>query len=419
VKKCVVGGLRGWRQVTRFGLITRQYAVYQTAFLFGGRLSLFMTSPRARAPWIDAIKLLAAQIIVWHHLCAYGPLADAAALVWPDLASLLFHKGRLAVQVFFVLAGYLAAQALTRVNHWSFGASAGLALKRYRRLVWPLCVALVLATTASAITRDVLPRDMVPTPAELPQLLAHLLLLQSVLGMESLSAGIWYVAIDFQLFLLQLLCFALPAALAAAGNQAVRWTKALAVGLMLASLWGVNLLPAWDNWAPYFFGSYGLGVCAFWASRSMNRLAWTTALVSAVGLALLIDFRGRILLAGVTALVVIGWRQSAAQQSDESKLGTWCMGALHAGAERSHALFLVHFPVLLLANGLWVAFPPWLNLEPNTASAATAMLLTWLAAWGLAHVFHAEVEATLTLRPAWKTGSIRPRLPWLKLPRSL
>ncbi|MFY7942592.1 MAG: acyltransferase family protein, partial [Burkholderiaceae bacterium] len=109
-----------------------------------------MTSPHARAPWVDAIKLMAAQIIVWHHLCAYGPLADAAAFVWPDLASLLYNKGRLAVQVFFVLAGYLAAQALTRVRHWGRSDIVGLAFKRYRRLVWPLCVALVLVIIASA-----------------------------------------------------------------------------------------------------------------------------------------------------------------------------------------------------------------------------------------------------------------------------
>jgi peptidoglycan/LPS O-acetylase OafA/YrhL len=377
-----------------------------------------MTSPHARAPWVDAIKLMAAQIIVWHHLCAYGPLADAAAFVWPDLASLLYNKGRLAVQVFFVLAGYLAAQALTRVSHWGRSDIAGLAFKRYRRLVWPLCAALVLVIIASAITSELLPSNMVSTEVEVPQLLAHLFLLQGVLGMESLSAGIWYVAIDFQLFLLLLLCFALPAALVSTRDKAVRWTKALTVGLMLMSLWGLNLLPAWDNWAPYFFGSYGLGVCAWWASRSANRQAWWIGLLIAVWLALLIDFRGRILLAGITAWVLIGWNQPA-RQVGESERSAWFARALHAGAERSYALFLVHFPVLLLANGLWVEAAPWLNVEPGPASTVAAVLLTWLASWGVAHVFYTVVEATPMLRPAWKTGTVRPRLPLLKLPRAL
>ena len=361
---------------------------------------------------------MAAQIIVWHHLCAYGPLADAAASVWPDLASVLYNKGRLAVQVFLVLAGYLATRVLSRVSDWHGNAIAGLAFKRYRRLAWPLCVALVLAIAASTLTSDLLPSSMASSTVELPQLLAHLLLVQGVLGVESLSAGVWYVAIDFQLFLLLLLCFALPALLISARDQAIRWTKALTVSLMLMSLWGLNLLPTLDNWAPYFFGSYALGVCAWWASRSANRQAWWTGLLIAVWMALLIDFRGRILLAGITAWVMIGWNQPAPQVR-ESELRAWCARALHAGAERSYALFLVHFPVLLLVNGLWVKAVPLLNFEPGPATTATAVLLTWLAAWGVAHVFHNVVEATPMLRPAWKTGTIRPRLPLLKLPRAL
>ena len=90
---------------------------------------------------------------------------------------------------------------------------------------------------------------------------------------------------------------------------------------------------------------------------------------------------------------------------------------MHAGAERSYALFLVHFPVLLLANGLWVEALPWLNVEPGPAGTAAAVLLTWLASWGVAHVFYTVVEATPMLRPAWKTGAISARLPLLKLPR--
>ncbi|XVJ71398.1 MAG: acyltransferase [Rhizobacter sp.] len=367
-----------------------------------------MTSPHARAPWVDAIKLMAAQIIVWHHLCAYGPLSDAAAQVGPDLASLLYNKGRLAVQVFFVVAGYLAAQGLARVNQWSFGASAALALQRYRRLVWPLCVALVLAIGAAAITRSLLPGSVVPAAAEWPQLLAHVFLLQGVLDMESLSAGIWYVAIDFQLFLLLLLCFALPATLAPSRHQALRWTRALTVTLMLTSLWAWNLLSDLDNWAPYFFGSYGLGVCAYWASRSRDKLTWWTGLVLAVWLALLIDFRGRILLAGITAWVLIAWGQPA-QQVRENQRGRWCLTVLQVGAERSYALFLVHFPVLLLANGLWVWALQVLNFQPGPIGTACAMLLTWLASWGLAHVFYTMVEARHVRGPMWKTRLMRPQ----------
>jgi hypothetical protein len=36
------------------------------------------------------------------------------------------------------------------------------------------------------------------------QIIAHIFLLQDILGFDALSAGIWYVAIDFQLFVLLL-----------------------------------------------------------------------------------------------------------------------------------------------------------------------------------------------------------------------
>ena len=36
-------------------------------------------------PWIDWGKAIASQLIVWHHLAHYGPLAPRVAAAWPDL----------------------------------------------------------------------------------------------------------------------------------------------------------------------------------------------------------------------------------------------------------------------------------------------------------------------------------------------
>ena len=44
--------------------------------------------------------------------------------------------------------------------------------------------------------------DSIPDAPDILQLLAHALLLQDLLDQEALSAGVWYVAIDFQLFAL-------------------------------------------------------------------------------------------------------------------------------------------------------------------------------------------------------------------------
>lgn len=351
-----------------------------------------------RFPTIDAIKLLAANTIVLHHLCAYGPLADAAASAWPDLAALLYDKGRFAVQVFFVVAGYLAAQGLSQVQDWRAATFWQLAFKRYRRLAWPLVVALALAIAAAALTREALPDDVAPAAPSAAQLLAHGLLLQQVLEFEALSVGLWYVAVDFQLFVVLLALFAVPACLAARRGRARAATIVLTVALMLASLWGFNLDADGDDWALYFFGSYGLGACASWARQSRRRHEWAACLGLVVCLALLLDFRGRILLAGLTAGLLVLFNRPQEAGAALSHLQRWA----HHGAQRAYALFLVHFPVLLLANGAVAWAGDSFGAEAmGPLATACAMLLAWLASCAAADVFYRRIECAAPRLPAW------------------
>ncbi len=83
-----------------------------------------MTSPHSRTPLIDMIKGVACATIVWHHLAFYGPMSDIAQPLAPDLMAWLYDYGRMAVQVFLVLGGYLAAaslapQGLARLNAYA------------------------------------------------------------------------------------------------------------------------------------------------------------------------------------------------------------------------------------------------------------------------------------------------------------
>ena len=72
-------------------------------------------SPERSQYWlIDGLKVLAAQIIVLHHCVSYGPLASVASIQLAQASSILFDYGRYAVQVFLVMAGYLAAQSVEK-----------------------------------------------------------------------------------------------------------------------------------------------------------------------------------------------------------------------------------------------------------------------------------------------------------------
>jgi peptidoglycan/LPS O-acetylase OafA/YrhL len=66
----------------------------------------------ARMPLLDAAKGVACLLIVGHHLSRYGPLPAGASSLAPQTFDWLAQNGRLAVQVFLVLAGFLAAGSL-------------------------------------------------------------------------------------------------------------------------------------------------------------------------------------------------------------------------------------------------------------------------------------------------------------------
>jgi len=337
---------------------------------------------QSRQAHIDAIKIVGSQLIVLHHFSAYGPVADAASLAAPLVMTWLFEYARMAVQVFLVLGGYLAVQSLAPAARAQSSLPVTL-LRRYQRLVLPFCIALVLAVASAALTRHWTDADFIPAAPSWRQALAHLFLLQGVLDVDALSAGVWYVAIDFQLFVL----LALLLWLGYRAGQAMRLAQVLVLGLMLASLFFFNRREALDNWALYFFGSYGLGAAAYWAGAARRPGGWL-ALLAAVGLlALAQDLRLRIALALAVALLlgVAQWQQPARR----GPLGPLAR-FIHPLGQSSYALFLLHFPVWMLGNALFV------KLGFGGPQAGVAMLLAcWALSVLVALLFERAVETPL------------------------
>lgn len=335
---------------------------------------------RPLAPVIDLIKAVAAQLIVLHHLAWFGPMSDVAVQLspWIDaLRSGLANYGRYAVFAFIAVGGYLAAMSLS-----SSGVDSPLRLigRRYLRLTLPFAAAMLLAVTSAAIARQLMTHDSIGNPVGSGQFVAHLLLLHSLLGVESLSAGVWYVAIDFQLhaLLVALLWLTEPQPCRPASADYLRF--ALVASLALASLLYFSRDALWDATALYFFGAYAFGVLAAWAGHAAQpALLWLT-MVLLGGVALGVEFRGRIAVALLTALA-LAWAQRH----------SWRAQPLLAALGRtSYALFLVHFPVCLVINALfthYVADSPALNLA--------GVLLAWGASNGVAFAFHHQLESRL------------------------
>ena len=372
------------------------------------------SSPASRNAVIDCTKGLACAAIVWHHLAFYGPMADVVEPLLPALIEWLDQDARMAVQLFLVLAGYLAAASLAPTGLARHSQVLPQIARRFVRLVVPLAVALVLAVLISTLIRPWFDHASMSAAPGLFQLLAHALLLQGIVGEESLSAGVWYVSIDFQLFALTALLFAMSRWFNSVTDAATpaRPTVGQAVVVLLAaaSLWGFNRDADFDNWAVYFFGAYGLGMMAFWAVRAARPWAWSALMALLLGIALWLEWRTRIALAGATALALVAVMRSPRLYSVSGPARLQQLGQM------SYSVFLVHFPVCLLVNavvtwfwpdslvinlvGLWAAFalslatgrvlylrverhmPSWQDaLRWQASLVGTGMLMTWITAW--------------------------------------
>lgn len=335
---------------------------------------------------LDLLKALGCLLIVWHHLAFYGPMSDIAYPLAPGAIAWLYDHARMAVQVFLVVGGFLTAAQLAPDGAARLAQPGRLILRRYLRLALPLMAALVLAVAAAAVVRPWLDHASVPAAPSLGQLLAHGLLLQDLLGVEALSAGVWYVAIDLQLYALAVLLLGLGAAWR--GAQGPAWRGALPVLVLAAlSLLWWNRLPVLDATALYFFGAYGLGMLAYWLGRSRRPLWGALALAALGAVALSLDFRTRIALALAAALLLV-W--VAALPSDWPATGAappaWRRAA-SALARMSYSVFLVHFPVGLLVNALVAHVWPAHALA-NALGMVAAFVLALAAGW----LLHQGVE---------------------------
>jgi peptidoglycan/LPS O-acetylase OafA/YrhL len=216
---------------------------------------------------------------------------------------------------------------------------------------------------------------------------------------------VWYVAIDFQLFVLMTLLMWLgqrrhrtPHTDPTLGpGLAQTLVLGLVVSLMLASLFFFNRDPSWDNWAIYFFGAYGMGAAAFWAGGSRRPALYLGGLAVTGGLALVLEFRERIALALGVALALGLWHWGRSTTSSLVPRGLRHFAVppvlthvVHQLGQSSYALFLVHFPVLMLGNALFVK----LGLSGPVA-AAWIMLACWVTSLALAQAFERWVEAPL------------------------
>jgi len=328
-----------------------------------------------RSAFIDNLKGLSCILIMLHHLAFYGPMSDVAMSVIPGVIDWLFVYGRMAVAVFLVIGGFLTGQKLLEQNVFVHKSVFQLIWHKYQRLVIPYLAAIILAIICSFIASQWMQHASISAMPEPKQLISHLFFLQNLLGYESLSAGLWYVAMDFQLFAVTaLVLFLIDTILPTHWSyQRTQLISVLIVALVtLASLFIFNLDDSYDATFLYFYVAYGLGILAAQIAQTKSRMFLLFLLLDFLLFALYLDFRGRVLIAAITAAVLC-----LSYQSLWVNAKFW-MNPLAKLGRMSYSIFLVHFPVSLVVSSIWVQlYPenPWLNVVGMVISALLSLLV--------------------------------------------
>ena len=243
-----------------------------------------------RLSFVDGLRGVAASMVMLFHL-----VGRTSAASWT------IH-GDLGVAIFFVLSGFVITAAVG-TRRMSLGFLGRFALRRMIRLDIPywLNIALVLAMTAFA-ARMGIPKHS----TTVPQIVAHLVYLQTLLGYEEISSVYWTLCLEVQFYLTLVLLLWAAQALNA------RWSRFIGVFVALLAL----SVTANTEWIPtpaglmfrYWWG-FALGALCYWTlTRGVpaRYLAASCALLAFSAPALHGDWRMTGMVTAV--LLFLAWR---------------------------------------------------------------------------------------------------------------
>lgn len=340
-----------------------------------------LPAPAQRLLFLDALRAFASLTILWHHFALYPPLREWAAPLAGGILDWFEHHAR-ATQVFFVVGGYVMARTM-HDRRWDFRGAGGFVVLRYCRLGIPYLAVIALVIPVCAFGRGWLPDPVVGGVPTLPQLLAHVFFLQDVLGYEQLSAGLWFVCINFQLGLIYLAGLLLRDLLPKTGIRRIP-DASLAIGWVLSALglFHFNLNPGWDRWALYFYPYFFMGIVVHRGLKDRAGQIGFWCFMAMLVAAMAYDWRWRLLSA-----LVVGGLLFVAEKTGFG--GRWprTRWVLMLGRV-SYSLFLIHFPVLVLVASVWSRMgwtSPWAGVAGLLAAfglsvAAAMAFFRWIEA---------------------------------------
>ena len=364
-------------------------------------------SGRERFVFVDALRGIAALMVLSHHLLHNTHLEDTIRSILPGWLCAVFIFNMRGVEIFFVISGFVIAHSLTKVEPSIWGAG-NFIVRRQLRLDPPYWAIMALTLADLAIENRI--PSIVQRPLPLPspgELVANALYLQNILRTSRLIGVAWTLCLEIQFYLIFILAHIIGRSNAQGRGGASFTTVAIVVGLGILSLFNTGGQTSRVIYFVPFWSYFSAGILCYWAYRKYVP-GWTFfAFLAAFGVAMA-WYRSSFMLVGfitVLALYVAGERQ---------QLSHWLSNKpIQYFGKISYSLYLVHFLVLSI-----VMRAGYRLTHTNRWAALFWMFAAALGAIAAAHLFHKLIEVpSMRLAGRLKTrkggGAVAPseRLP--------
>lgn len=315
----------------------------------------FGHEPAARLTQLDGLRGLAAcgVAFLYHAQSLFTASALAGA---PRLLVWFQTWGWSLVDLFFLISGYVFAHVYLHGEGLTRDKLGGFAVARIARL-YPLHL-LTLCLCAVLFAGD---------PANTGfAFVAHLLMLQAFVQpvAHTFDGPSWSISVE-------MVCYVLFALAAARGARVLSWVTGLAILAALA-----HFLLQGRPGGPWVGDSVPSGLFGFFFGQVLWRLRGRLARTPAALLACLLVFglaldMGR--MSSLLPLILYAWPALLLLTLRARWMGSAPMRWL---GDRSYTIYLVHFPLLLLAERWWTPFDGGMaTVSAVTAAFAAAVLL--------------------------------------------
>jgi peptidoglycan/LPS O-acetylase OafA/YrhL len=325
-----------------------------------------------RSLLIDFFKVFGAQLIFFHHLALYSPMAKILETELPALIDFFVIHAKLPVSSFLVVGGYLCAKNL-------FDERLSISLldlisRRCARLL-PLYFFSIFAVIVVTIFWQSYLQDelWISATPSLYALAAHLLLLQDLIGVPALSAGAWYVSIDLQLYTLALAVF-LISRFVHSFDEEIIGLVFFVLSVVSLFLWSKDNL--YDVCALYFIQAYGIGILAHLGEKNRLNFYFFLSLLFLLAADAFFQSSLKSCVIFLTAFLIFFMKKNYLLNNYFARL-------FGSASNASYAFFISHFFVIIIFTGMW----KMLALE-GFVLAGLFFLATWVFAFQMSFLLN-------------------------------